>query len=308
MKKLNHIVLVLILSAIFIMFFAYFPIPKTGIFLYNTLSVYSYYPLLLLLALFTFIFYIKKAKKDMYTTLFILLIFIISKLIFRQLDDTTLIIRTSSITAFFLIHLVLLIGPWSYLSQKAIKLYEFRRHLGVSVFLLGWLHASFVLSNYFKGSVPNALSAVFTFFGYTSFIIMFFMAITSWDSIQKKIKLGKWKIIHTITFLVYLGFVALFLSLEKSQNLQVTGFEKASIYFFIAFWIIVAPYRHLRVFLKTWIFGWKQLHILMYIAYFSLLLHVYEAQVKYQLPWLKFVFFGSAIIVIFSHIFGWIKK
>lgn len=297
MKKPNHIVLILILSILFIFIFAYTPLSKV-----------AYFPLLIFLLLISYLFYRKKAKRDLYTTLFILLVFIASKLIFRSLDDITLIIRTASITSFFLIHLVLLIGPWSHFSDKIIKLYEQRRHLGVTVFLLAWLHSSFVISNYYNKSIPNALSSVFTFFGFTAFIIMFFMALTSWDKVQKKIKLGKWKIIHAITLLIYLSLVVFFFSLEQSQDLQITGFEKLSIYLFIAFWIIVAPYKHLRIFLKTWIFGWKQLHILMYIAYLSLLLHVYEAQIKYQQPWLKIVFFGSAIIVIGSHLAGWIKK
>lgn len=297
MKKINHIVLILILCVLFVFVFAYTPLARV-----------AYFPLLGLLLVISYIFYRRKAKRDLYTTLFILLVFIASKLIFRSLDDITLIIRTASITSFFLIHLVLLIGPWSYFSDKIIKLYEQRRHLGVTVFLLGWLHASFVLANYFKGSIQNSLSLVFTFFGYTAFIITLFMALTSWDKVQKKIKLGKWKLIHAVTLLIYLSFVALFFSLEKSQNLEVTGLEKISIYFFIIFWIIVAPYKHLRIFLRTWIFGWKQLHVLIYIAYLSLLLHVYEAQIRSQQPWLKVIFFVSAAIVVGSHLAGWIKK
>ena len=297
MKKLNHIVLILILSILFVFIFAYTPLSKV-----------AYYPLLVFLLLVSYIFYRKKAKRDVYTTLFILLVFVVSKLIFRSLDDITLIIRTASITSFFLIHLVLLIGPWSHFSDKIIKLYEQRRHLGVTVFLLAWTHSSFVISNYYQKSIPNALSSVFTFFGFTALTILFFLAITSWDKVQKKIKLGKWKIIHALTLLMYLGLVFTFFSVQKSQNLEVGILEKISITLFIVFWVVVAPYSHLRKLLRTWIFGWKQLHILIYIAYVSLLIHVYNGALQTQQSWLKVIFFVSATIVIGSHIAGWVKK
>lgn len=297
MKKINHIVLILILCVLFIFVFAYTPLSKI-----------AYYPLLGLLLVISYIFYAKKAKRDIYTTLFIFVVFVISKLIFRSLDDITLIIRTASITSFFLIHLVLLIGPWSHFSDKIIRLYEQRRHLGVTVFLLAYLHASFVVSNYYKNSIPDALSSVFTFFGFTALIIMFFLAITSWDKVQKKIKLGSWKIIHAITLIIYLSLVFTFYNVQKSQNLQVGGLEVFLIFAFILFWVIVAPYKHLRIFLRTWIFGWKQLHVLIYIAYLSLLIHVYRGALQTQQPWLKVIFFISAGVVIGSHLAGWIKK
>ena len=48
--------------------------------------------------------------------------------------------RTSALSAFFLLGFVLMIGPLFRVTSPFLRLYKYRRHIGVTVFILGVIH------------------------------------------------------------------------------------------------------------------------------------------------------------------------
>ena len=54
--------------------------------------------------------------------------------------------------------------------------------------------------------------------------------------------------------------------------------------------------------------GWKQLHVLIYAAYFSLILHIYLGPIGKTNNPVKYVFAVLIAFVILSHVAGWIKR
>ena len=298
MRRINHIFIIIYVFIFFILSMGFV----------EWLREHSFYILIALLVIFIAIFWKKKQTYDIYTNAFILLVFITSKLLFRNLDDATLVLRTSAILSFFFLHLVLLIGPWSRFSGRIIKVYHYRRHLGVTVLLLGWLHASIVFSKYFMFSVESAFSSIFTFYGFTALFIMIWLGITSWDYVQKKFKDLWWKILHGFLLIIYTAMALYVYRLQKSFNEPLLTYHALIIGIFILIWILVAPYSIIKKIMKTYVFGWKQLHVLIYIAYFSLLLHVLLGALTTRGLILKLVFWISILLVLGSHITGWIKK
>ncbi|MEK6974109.1 MAG: Rieske 2Fe-2S domain-containing protein [Nanoarchaeota archaeon] len=297
MKKVNHIIWIVILLTLFIIAVEFIELVRNNVFYFS----------MALLAALIFIFWKKQSRPDVYLLSFIFIGFLISRLLFRSLEQSTLILRVSSILAFFLLNIVLLIGPWSRFSDRILNAYYYRRHLGVSVLFLGWLHSAIILPKYFGLSIKNALSFEFTFYGFTAFFIMLWMGITSWDYLQKRFRPLWWKILHGALLLIYMTQSYLFYTILKVSNSPLLNYHLAAIIIFIVFWIVVAPYSIIRKIMKTYVFGWKQLHVLVYIAYFSLILHVYYSDILKGLL-LNFVFYGVVFFVILSHIAGWMKK
>ncbi|MBI2671218.1 Rieske 2Fe-2S domain-containing protein [Candidatus Woesearchaeota archaeon] len=297
MKKPNHIILIIVLLVLFILTSELIEFVRNNVF-------YFLIPLLLSLSL---IFWKKKSKLDTLLTTFILIVFLAARLIFSNIDQPTLVLRTSAILSFFLLNLVLLIGPWSRFSDKILRLYYFRRRLGVSAFFLGWLHFTIVISKLFNLNIKNALSFAFTFYGFTAFFIMFWMALTSWDYVQKKFKPSWWNILHTLLLIAYIAFAYLFYTLQKTLNNTLLKYHLYAIAIFVVFWIMVAPYSIVKKIIKTNVFGWKQLHVLVYIAYFSLIVHV-VLQGTLKGIFLNAVFYGLIAFVVGSHAVGWLKK
>ena len=158
MKKINHIFIIISLAILFIL----------SVLFSKFIREHVFYFLIALLAIIIYILLNKKQRYDTYTAIFVLVVFLVSKLLFRNLDNATLVLRTSAILSFFLLHIVLLIGPFSRFWDKVLQFYHYRRHLGVSVFFLGWLHASIVFAKYFNFSIESAFSSIFTFYGFTA--------------------------------------------------------------------------------------------------------------------------------------------
>jgi len=135
-------------------------------------------------------------------------------------DETTLLIRAFGIGALLLLHFVLCIGPLARLDSRFLPLLYNRRHLGVSTFLLGLVHAALVVFQYHLGGDRNALVSVLTsnqhiesisrfpfeLFGVAALLILFVMAVTSHDFWLKNLTPPLWKALHMT---VYLAFVLL---------------------------------------------------------------------------------------------------
>ena len=267
-----------------------------------------FYSLSGLLVILIALFWYRKEKLDIITAAFIFTAYIASRLIFREIDQPTLVLRTSSILAFFFLNVVLLIGPWSRFSDRVLRIYHYRRHLGVTTFFLAWLHSSIVFANYFNYSINDALSSIFVFYGVTAIFLVFWLALTSWDYLQVRVKELWWKSLHALLLLTYSGMAFYMYTLQKLLNHPLSSYHLYVIGIFILVWIIVAPYSIIRKIMKTHVFGWKQLHVLIYIAYFSILSHIFFGVLTTQGILIKSIYFVSAAVVFGSHIAGWINR
>ena len=227
--------------------------------------------------------------------------------LFPDMDQRLLAIRTCSGTAFVLLNCVLLIGPWARFTKIIEKLYRHRRHMGVVTFLLGLAHFSLLFGPYFDYSFENAFMALFTFFGFTALLVMFFLALTSWDWCQKHIGSKQWKIIHAVSLLIYVASAGYAVWVNTSKGLPIDTYFYIAVPAFIIFWILVAPWGLAPKFIR-YVMGWKQFHVLIYIAYVSVIIHGWEAASMIMPEWMKVVFWGLPAFVAASHSVGLLRK
>lgn len=295
MKRINPVIFILVLSVVFII----------AVELSSALRSYLFQLLSLFLALLASYAIVKKQKADTTLISFILLWFIGAKLLFSSVETIALMLRAAAILAFIILSLVVLIGPWSYFSKKVLSWYYYRRHLGVSALLVGFLHVALVMSTYYNYSVINALQDSFTVFGLSAFSIMMWLGLTSWDYLQKKVKPWIWTTLHALLFITYISVTMQWYTIQKNDTL-------ASIYllwigFFCLCWIISSPLI-IRYIMRTPVLGWKQVHVLVHIAYISLVLHVYFGVLFYRSIAARIAFLIIPAFVYLSHAAGWIKK
>src|SRR5262245_36869598 len=92
----------------------------------------------------------------------------------------TFILRTTSLSAFLLLHVILVIGPLARLDRRFLPLLYNRRHLGVTMCALALIHALFAIAYYHGQAVANPFVGAFTaytldynFFGATGSIAYF---------------------------------------------------------------------------------------------------------------------------------------
>ena len=109
----------------------------------------------------------------------------------------TLLIRAFGTGAFFLLHVILSIGPLARLDRRFLPLLYNRRHLGVTMFLMGLVHGLFSIVQFHAlgdrnplvsvltsegGSVAEGFSSFpFQPLGLAALVILFLMAATSHD-------------------------------------------------------------------------------------------------------------------------------
>lgn len=242
----------------------------------------------------------RKAWFDVVLAGFILLVLFIGRMKFDVIDDTTYVFRTSAVLAYVLLHGVLLIGPWSHFTKHAQKIYTHRRHLGVTTFLLALTHASLIMQVYFNYSLKNAWTSAFVFFGFTALFIMTWLALTSWDIAQKKIKRTWWNIAHPAILVIYIALIAY----VWNTALDIQTWQKTLLIAFVLVWLMCAPWSIPQKILKR-VNGWKQLHVLIYVAYISVVVHVWTGVVNLQDTWLQAAFWTGFVAVVTSHALGW---
>ena len=143
----------------------------------------------------------------------------------------TLIIRTSAVTAFLLLHIILVIGPLCRLDKRFLPILYNRRHMGVSMFLIALLHGVFAAIQYHGGGNENVLVSIFTsnthyqrisafpfqVLGFYALLILFIMAATSHDFWLKNLGPRVWKSIHMCVYLAY-GLLIAHVLLGSLQN------------------------------------------------------------------------------------------
>lgn len=221
---------------------------------------------------------------------------------FSVIPDATYVFRASAIGAFALLHVALLIGPLSRFSSAVRGLYKERRHLAVTTFLLALFHESLILKLFYDYSIEAALALQYIFFGFVALGIMLVLALTSWDRVQTTVHLRGWNIIHALSILGFVGFAWYFVSV----NATVMTWHYVTIAGFFIFWLLIAPWGIARKVYER-VNGWKQMHLLIYVAYVSMIIHVWTGRAQFQPDWVQWLFWGFVGAVVLAHLAGWIK-
>lgn len=129
----------------------------------------------------------------------------------------TLLIRSTSTLALFLLHIILAIGPLCRLNAKFLPLLYNRRHLGVAMFSFAAIHGVFSIFQFHALSNSNPIVSVFTSntnygslagfpfqaLGFIALIIFLLMAITSHDFWLHNLSPKIWKTLHMFVYLAY---------------------------------------------------------------------------------------------------------
>jgi nitrite reductase/ring-hydroxylating ferredoxin subunit/DMSO/TMAO reductase YedYZ heme-binding membrane subunit len=154
----------------------------------------------------------------------------------------TLIIRSAALAAIALLHVILAIGPLARIEPRFLPLLYDRRHLGVVMFLLALVHASFATFQFHALGDENPLISIFTAyrrdyrpiveggsniahfpfepFGAGALVILFVMAATSHDFWLRNLGASFWKALHLGVYVAYgllLAHVA-FGTLQSERN------------------------------------------------------------------------------------------
>ncbi len=157
----------------------------------------------------------------------------------------TTLIRAFGTLAILLLHVILIIGPLSRISNKFIPILYNRRHLGVSMFFIALVHSLLSLLQFHGNGNVHPLVSLFTsnlhynsliFFpfqtlGFFALIILAAMAFTSHDFWLHFLGPSFWKVMHMLVYAAY-GLILLHVALgiiqfEKNPvlvALLITGF------------------------------------------------------------------------------------
>src|SRR5215468_7252816 len=141
----------------------------------------------------------------------------IGSVLYPTATAETLIIRGVGSAAFFLLHVVLCIGPLCRLDSRFLPLLYNRRHLGVVTFLLGLIHGTFGIVQFHSLGNQNPLVSLFVsnqdFFslrdfpfqqlGFAALVILFLMAATSHDFWLRNLTPPVWKSLHMLVYVAY---------------------------------------------------------------------------------------------------------
>tara|TARA_R110002096_G_scaffold196599_1_gene379515 strand:- start:19691 stop:20656 length:966 start_codon:yes stop_codon:yes gene_type:complete len=142
---------------------------------------------------------------------------VLQLILFPQITAETLIIRVTALTAFTLLHIILMIGPLARLDIRFLPLLYNRRHLGVSMFLIALIHGVFSIVQFHALGDINPIVSVFTsnqnyqtisefpfqILGFFALIILFLMAATSHDFWLKNLNPKVWKALHMGVYIAY---------------------------------------------------------------------------------------------------------
>ena len=151
----------------------------------------------------------------------------------------TLILRATAVSAYLLLHIVLAIGPLARLDRRFLPLLYNRRHLGVTMFLLAFVHGAFALVQFhalgdanplvsalgaygedyrvFRQGALNLAHFPFEVFGVLALVILFLMAATSHDFWLRNLGASVWKTLHLLVLVAY-GLVVLHVTYGALQT------------------------------------------------------------------------------------------
>ncbi len=172
--------------------------------------------------------------------IFIASTIVLQFLLYPNITIETIIIRVTALTSFFLLHIILMIGPLARLDNRFLPLLYNRRHLGVSMFLISLIHAIFCIVQFHTLGDTNPLLSIFTSnqnyrsisdfpfqtLGFFALIILFFMGITSHDFWLKNLGPKIWKSLHMGVYVAY-GLIIMHVATGALQ------YESHSIYWIV---------------------------------------------------------------------------
>jgi len=133
----------------------------------------------------------------------------------------TLIIRAFGTCAFLMLHVILVIGPLCRLDRRFLPLLYNRRHLGVSMFLVAFIHGGFSLVQFHALGDLNPFVSLFVSntrfdsiaqfpfqpLGFFALCILFLMAATSHDFWLANLSAPVWKALHMLVYVAYILLV-----------------------------------------------------------------------------------------------------
>ena len=146
----------------------------------------------------------------------------LSLLVHPNSTAETVLIRAIGSAAFLLLNVILCIGPLCRLNPKFLPLLYNRRHLGVTMFLLGLAHGIFsIVQFHSQGDLSPILSVLisntsfrsvaefpFQQLGVLGLLILFLMAATSHDFWLHNLTAPVWKRLHMLVYVAYALLVA----------------------------------------------------------------------------------------------------
>src|SRR5438094_5589191 len=148
---------------------------------------------------------------------FLVLFAVLSEVLFPLVTDEIMLIRAFGAAALILLHGILCIGPLCRLNKKFLPLLYNRRHAGVTMCLLGLIHATLVVITYHAGGDTNPIVSIFKGspltgsiagvpfqpFGFFALLILFLMAATSHDFWLANLSAPVWKSLHMMVYVAY---------------------------------------------------------------------------------------------------------
>ena len=245
------------------------------------------------------IFAQKRAELAIITVVFAFLF--VNKLLFPDLPDAYLVLRTSAVLAFIFLNITLLMGPWAHFVSRLALYLKYRRQVGVTAFLLAFTHAYLVTTTLIypaTGNITDILTLPFTLFGLIGLYILTLLAVTSWNYFQGNRNLAFWTVLHGLSLAVYIVLLRFYFNYVLAL--------------FGVYWLLLNPYvatklRTLFGVVKA-VNGWKQLHLLVYAGYISVIFHIYTGILEYQPIWVQVLFWIQVALVVGSHLTGWLVK
>ena len=163
---------------------------------------------------------------------------ILTALVRPELTAETIILRSTSISALILLHLALAIGPLARLDPRFLPLLYNRRHLGVTIFVLGFVHALLATVQFHALGDVNPIVSIFSAYSFTpgvlddptrvadlpfepfgalALAILFIMAATSHDFWLRNLGASFWKLLHTGVYVAY-GAIVVHVALGALQS------------------------------------------------------------------------------------------
>src|ERR1043166_3247568 len=86
---------------------------------------------------------------------------ILTKILFPHITAEIMLMRACGTAAFLLLQVILCIGPLCRLNRTFLPLLYNRRHAGVTMCLLGFIHAAIVILTYHAGGDTNPILSIF---------------------------------------------------------------------------------------------------------------------------------------------------
>ena len=152
-----------------------------------------------------------------FIVLYLALFMGLNALFYPEVAIEILIIRATATLAFIMLHIILAIGPLARLNTKFSPLLYNRRHLGVSMFLIGLIHAIFSIIQFHalgdinpflsiflsNGQYSSLVNFPFQSLGFLALLILFLMAASSHDYWLKTLSPKFWKAMHMMVYVAY---------------------------------------------------------------------------------------------------------